>query len=101
MDWFVCRLVVGSLFSISFLLAPVNSCCQMGHRNLSKKIDELKWFLRVVCLLKKAELMERDEFTGPMAYISRCEGRWLVTLGNKSVDELKVPHLVNSEVMKS
>jgi len=45
--------------------------------------------------------MEKGEFSGRMAYISRCEGRWLVTFGNRTVDKLKVPNLVNSEVMKS
>ena len=44
--------------------------------------------------------MERDEFSGRLAYISRCEGR-LVMFGNRTVDELKVPNLVNGEVMKS
>jgi hypothetical protein len=37
MDWLVYRLVVGSLFSIPSLLAPVISCSEMGHRDLSKK----------------------------------------------------------------
>jgi len=53
MDWLVSRLVVGSLFPIPFLLASVNSCSEMGHR----------------------DLMERDEFSGRMTFISRCEGR--------------------------